>query len=484
MLDGPPAAAMRWACFGRVRGGDAEREGEGEIPAQPALRNPPKIPGGGWAKPSEADTGSVWCDSYAGCDASVDGVIAAHRSGNAGVTPAQSAAAEGRWARWGKAGGCGSAAGCISGACWGCWGRAGGCESAAGCVKRWGRRLWRHTEWPALFVTLVATVALLLITWRAADMVHTLTPEFRQTALERMVDDPEQVWGVCVNAQDALRNPASQIRNVTFQVACADAGGQQQIADVGSVLAATVLTMVYAAEGDPSGKYCYPMGFALDAHVTDSMSTADVAQRFNQTYMAYCQDKVVPVCADICQITDIMAQFNGGGAPGYELRDLIIYDDRLVIRISSDEGTSRIDYVMGLGTDAMYVLDRHSQGTDFRVELPVNVTHTLAAALERETNITCTEGFPAQLNVKEGSIHVSPYQCVDKVQDTYWDSYSGFYSLAKAADRFSFVGIRGGYDDMYAVYTGVLAGVFTTAATLLGLVFWALLNACFGEEPD
>jgi hypothetical protein len=48
-----------------------------------------------------------------------------------------------------------------------------------------------------------------------------------------------------------------------------------------------------------------------------------------------------------------------------------------------------------------------------------------------------------------------------------WQKWTEIYSGVKGIHSVRFLGVKGGYDDMYAIYTGVLAGLFGSAAALV-----------------
>jgi hypothetical protein len=67
-----------------------------------------------------------------------------------------------------------------------------------------------------------------------------------------------------------------------------------------------------------------------------------------------------------------------------------------------------------------------------------------------------------------------------------WAKWMAMYNRVKAHVRVVFLGVEAGYDDMYAIYIGLLGALFGTAAAALSAVLLsvgaAVLNLCGPRE--
>jgi hypothetical protein len=76
------------------------------------------------------------------------------------------------------------------------------------------------------------------------------------------------------------------------------------------------------------------------------------------------------------------------------------------------------------------------------------------------------------------------------VENSYWDEYTAILLQIRtkaAVHPLRSLGISGSYDDWYAIYTGMLGGLFGSCATVMALILVGLLGATFNlaghEEP-
>lgn len=331
---------------------------------------------------------------------------------------------------------------------------------------------------------LVASVALLIVTVKAHDKVMTMQPQLQNAAKLRMASDPTMIWGLCVQLKDQI--VGANTSDLALSVSCDNSSDLGSIPQGGygpnpggsNSLPLTIYALAELISG-PAMAQCYPVQDMLDtasSRVFDNARAAcdyvsskqlvddwDIFSRLGIEPAQYCN------CTMWGELLKTLVRNNevsmGYGSQCVEVGDIVGTGDNYIIRLKSQRPNKpfRIDFV--LPKSALEEL-----GSMYATMLP---NSTEAWSIANKTPLYCPEDQGIRYAYVQNDKKES-YSCTDGVDNSHWETYTSVYAQVKKTFNTTFLGIPGGYDDMYAIYTGLLGGLFGSAATLIGLVLIAI----------
>eukprot|EP00884_Botryococcus_braunii_P003772 jgi/Botrbrau1/13396/Bobra.0082s0003.1 len=368
-----------------------------------------------------------------------------------------------------------------------CCGRDGaGLEGPTG---GWRTRCWEGVDWGSLTAVVVTTVVLIGVTALAHNKVIGLQPVLQNAARARMAADPNMIWGLCVQSRNQLAG--ANTSQVSMLVGCPGSTDLSSLrpltaygVDPGGKPSLPLLMFALAEAATALRAQCYPVQSVLAAarsgtsddveaackHVASSQ-LVDAWETFSNHNVGPDQYCNCTMWRDLLQNATLSGDVDRD-PPCVFVKDVIITGDKTIFRVASDKQNNpfRIDLV--LPQSAMDWL----KSTYSRISSYGN-PDVWSIANKTISELYCMMQDPSLLHEGSASVKLEksqPYSCTDGVDNANWEKYTSVYAQVKETFPTSFLGIPGGYDDMYAIYTGLLGALFGSAATLIGLLWIAV----------
>eukprot|EP00884_Botryococcus_braunii_P007121 jgi/Botrbrau1/1640/Bobra.0185s0050.1 len=348
----------------------------------------------------------------------------------------------------------------------------------------WRTRCWEGVDWGSLTAVVVTTVVLFVVTVMAHNKVIGLQPVLQNAARARMAADPDMIWGLCVQSRNQLAGAnTSQVSMLLHCSKPAELASSIPLSGYASgpvglfpIPSLPILIFALAEAAASLRAQCYPVQSVLAAARSGTSDDVEAAckhvasSQLVDPWETFSNYNIGPYQYCNCTMWRNLLQnvtLNGGvyqDPPCVTVKDVINTEDKSIVRVASDKQNNpfRIDFV--LPQSAMDWL----KITYARIS-PYGNPDVWSIANET-CGIEDTDQYSASVELEKSM----PYSCTDGVDNANWEKYTSVYAQVKETFSTSFLGIPGGYDDMYAIYTGLLGALFGSAATLIGLLWIAV----------